>query len=78
MEQSNARAVDQTSITDSMMIQDLPEGYKVRLRTGEVAEVTQNPRDGAWIFIRYLESPNDPSLVGTEGMAFCTDVLGVL
>ncbi|MPZ13846.1 MAG: hypothetical protein GEU73_05390 [Chloroflexi bacterium] len=73
-----SRAVDQFSITDSMMIQDFPEGTKIRLRAGGVAEVIGNPRDGAWIFIRYLEHPEDPSKIGSEDLAFCTDVVGLV
>lgn len=78
MEQRATRAVEQTSITDSVMVQDLQEGARVRLRGGGSAEVTANPRDGQWIFVRYLEWPQDPSKVGSEDLAFCTDVVEVL
>ena len=72
-----SRPVDQFSITDSLMIQNLPEGTRIKLRAGGVAEITANPRDGAWIFIRYLEHPQDPSKVGAEDLVFCTDVVGL-
>jgi hypothetical protein len=77
-EERAPRAEEQISVTDAVMLTDLPVGARVRLRGGAVAEVTANPRDGGWIFIRYLESPRDPAKVGEEDMAFCTDVLGVV
>ena len=62
----------------TVALQDVPEGAKVRLRNGAIAEVTANPRDGGWIFIRFIEHPEDPSKVGEDDMAFCTDVLEVV
>ena len=72
------RSDDVSNIDDTVSLQDLPEGARVRLRNGAVAEVTANPRDGGWIFIRFLECPDDPSKVGQDDMAFCTDVLEVV
>ena len=69
---------DISNINDTVALRDLPEGTKVRLRNGAIAEVTANPRDGGWIFIRFLEFPEDPSRVGEDDMAFCTDVLEVV
>ena len=69
---------DISNINDTVGLRDLPEGTKVRLRNGAIAEVTANPRDGGWIFIRFLEFPEDPSRVGEDDMAFCTDVLEVV
>lgn len=77
MEQLSTQA-DQMSINDSVMVQNLPEGVKVRLREGGIAEVIANPGDGGWVFVRYIEFPEDPSKVGSEGLAFCTDVVQVL
>jgi len=37
-----------------------------------------NPNDGVWVFARYLFSPEDPSLVGTEDMVFAADIMEVL
>ena len=65
---------EERPIGGAVMRLDLPEGAKVRLRNGAIAEVTANPRDGGWIFIRYLEFPEDSSRVGEEDMAFCADV----
>ena len=75
---SPPRPVDQMSISDAVLIRDLPAGVKVRLRAGAIAEVTANPQDGGWIFVRYLECPEDPSKVGAEDLAFCTDVIQIL
>jgi hypothetical protein len=78
MERATPKPVDQFSINDALMVQDLPEGIKVRLRNGASAEVTANPRDGGWLFVRYLEFADEPSLVGTDQMAFCTDVVSII
>jgi hypothetical protein len=78
MEPTAPKPVDQFSINDALMVQDLPEGIKVKLRNGATAEVTANPRDGGWLFVRYLEFADEPSLVGTDQMAFCTDVVSII
>lgn len=62
---------------DAVLIRELPEGTQVRLRSGRVAEITANPRDGGWLFVRILEAPDDPSAVGSDDMAFCVDVIEV-
>ncbi len=72
------RSEDVLGTSGTVALQDIPEGAKVRLRNGAIAEVTANPRDGGWLFIRFVEHPEDPSKVGEEDMAFCTDVLGVV
>jgi hypothetical protein len=77
-EQNAPRAEDQMNVNDTVILRELPVGAKVKLRGGAVAEVAANPQDGAWIFVKFLESPNDESKVGSEEMAFCTEVIGVL
>ncbi len=67
-----------SSVNDSILIRDLPEGSIVHLRNGATAKVTGNPRDGGWLFVEYTEFPSDPSRVGTEDMAYCIDVIGHL
>jgi hypothetical protein len=42
---------------------------------GAVAEVVSNPLDGVWVFARYLSSPADPSVVGSEEMIFAQDIV---
>ncbi|MCK9993714.1 MAG: hypothetical protein Dbin4_02234 [Alphaproteobacteria bacterium] len=56
----------------------IEEGQKVKLVGGEIAEVIDNPRDGMWILLRFLEAENDPSRVGGEELIFWADVLGVI
>ncbi len=56
----------------------LEPGAKIGLSDGSTAEVVSNPKDGVWVFARYLSSPNDPSLEGSEAMAFAADVLELL
>ena len=63
---------------DNVALQDLPEGTKIKLANDVIAEVTANPRDGGWLFIRFIEYPEDPTRVGEEDMVFCTDVLAVV
>ena len=41
------------------------------------AEILDNPRDGIWLFARYLSSPADQTLVGQEEMIFAQDVIAV-
>ena len=65
------------NVNNTVIIRNLPEGQKVKLRDGSIAEVTANPQDGGWIFIRVIECPDDPSRVGTEDMAFATDVVAL-
>ena len=72
------RAEDQMNIDDTVILRDLPVGTRVKLRGGATAEVTANPQDGAWIFVRFVESPGDPSKADTEDMVFCTEVIGVV
>ena len=62
----------------TVALQDVLEGTKVKLNDGVIAEVTANPRDGGWLFIRYVEYPDDPSRVGEDDMVFCADVLAVV
>ena len=66
MKAGASQSVEQFSIHDAEMVQDLPEGINVKLRNGAIAEVTANPRDGGWIFVRYVEFAQDPSLAGTD------------
>jgi len=56
----------------------LTPGTKIGLSDGSTAEVVSNPLDGVWVFARYLSSPGDASLVGTEEMVFAQDVVEIL
>jgi hypothetical protein len=56
----------------------IAEGAKISTIHGATAEVVGNPKDGVWIFAKYLTSPDDPDLVGTEDMIFAQDIAEVL
>ena len=62
-------------MADIVNLFDVEPGQKVRLYGDATAEVVSNPRDGVWLFVRYLTSPEDPDQVGTEDMVFAQDVL---
>jgi hypothetical protein len=73
-----SKAEDLMNINDTVILRNLPVGTKLGLRSGAVAEVTANPEDGGWIYVKFLESPADPSKVGEEELVFCTDVVKVV
>jgi hypothetical protein len=56
----------------------LQPGTTIGLSDGATAEVVSNPLDGVWVFARYLSSPSDASVVGTEEMIFAQDVVEIL
>ena len=65
-------------MADIVNLIDLEPGQRVRLHSGAVAEVVSNPRDGVWLFVRYLAHPDDPASVGAEDMVFAQDVTELL
>ena len=64
-------------MSDPVNIRDLGIGIRVVLLSGAEAEIVDNPKDGVWLFARYLSSPSDPGLVGQEDMIFAQDVIEV-
>lgn len=59
----------------SLNLVDLQPGVRVRMADGAVAEIVENPQDGFWLIVRYLDHPSDASLVGAgEQQVFATDV----
>jgi hypothetical protein len=60
---------------DLVAIQELEPGAVIQLRGGIVAEVTENPRDGMWIVVRYVETPDGPVTGERIEMASADDVL---
>ena len=56
----------------------LPEGTKLKLIDGRIAEVVDNPRDGMWVLLRFLDTPGDPSMAGEEELVFWADIVSVL
>jgi len=61
-------------MSDPINIRDLAIGTRVRLTSGAEVEIVANPKDGVWLFARYLSSADDPAIVGTEEMVFAQDV----
>jgi hypothetical protein len=56
----------------------LKEGVKLITTAGATVELVENPKDGVWVFAKYVIHPDDPSLVGTEDMFFAQDIMEVL
>lgn len=57
---------------------DVKTGQRIVMKNQSVAEVVENLGDGIWVKGRFLESPQDPSLVGTEELCYCEEILEVL
>ena len=60
---------------DLVPVQHLEPGMKVKLRGDIMAEVVENPRDGMWIVVKYLETPAGPVAGDRIEMASADDVL---
>ena len=56
----------------------LEEGAKLATTAGATVELVENPKDGVWVFAKYVTCPDDPSLVGSEDMFFAQDIIEVL
>jgi hypothetical protein len=65
-------------MSEIINLRRLEPGTTIGLSNGATAEVVSNPLDGVWVFARYLSSPGDASLVGTEDMIFAQDIVEVL
>ncbi len=46
-----------------IMLQDLPVGARLVLRSGSEVEIVENPRDGQWVFVRPVGTDQEPELV---------------
>lgn len=64
-------------MSDVINLRLLEPGTQIGLVDGSTAEVVSNPLDGVWIFGRYLSSPSDATLVGTEEMIFAQDIVEI-
>jgi hypothetical protein len=64
-------------MSDPINIRELAIGTRVILNTGADVEIVDNPKDGVWLFARYLSSAIDPAIVGTEEMVFAQDVVEI-
>jgi hypothetical protein len=64
-------------MSNPINIRDLAVGTRVILGSGAEAEIVSNPRDGIWLFARYLLLADDPAAVGQEDMIFAQDVVEI-
>jgi len=64
-------------MAEAINIRTLAPGIQVTLEGGATAEIVSNPKDGVWLFARYITSPHDQALVGQEDMIFAQDVVEV-
>jgi hypothetical protein len=51
-----------------MDVHELKPGDRVRTTDGAVAKILKETQDGQWILVRYIESAEAPSIVGTEDL----------
>lgn len=51
------------------MLQDLPLGARLILKSGAEVEVVENPRDGQWLFVRPAGSSDESELVFAADVA---------
>ena len=65
-------------MSEIVNIRLLEPGTKVRLSNDATGEVVTNFNDGVWISVRFLTSPEDPSIEGTEEMVFAQEVLEII
>ncbi len=59
-------------------VRPLEPGRRLKLTGNALVEVTENPHDGIWIRVRYIECPDDSSLEGSEELVFTQDVIEIL
>ena len=57
---------------------DVQPGQRIQLKNKSVVQVVENLGDGIWVKGLFLESPQDPSLIGTEDLCYCEDILQVI
>ena len=56
-------------------LREFPIGQLIWVRPERKAEVTANNQSGIWVTAKFLEAPDDESLVGTEDEVFVDDVM---
>ncbi len=62
---------------DYIALQDIVPGTKLHLKGDILAVVDDNPRDGMWIVVRYLETPDGPATDTEIQMVMADDVVGL-
>ena len=51
-----SKEYDLSGPNGAVVFRNLPEGLKVRLTNGALGEITGNPHDGAYLWVRILEN----------------------
>ena len=64
-------------MSDPINIRGLAAGTTVVLLSGAEVEIVDNPKDGVWLFARYVKSPDDPALIGQEEMIFAQEIVDI-
>lgn len=59
-------------------LRDVKPGQRILMKNQSLVEVVENLGDGIWVKGRFLEAPQDPSVVGTEDLCYCEEILKVL
>ncbi|MGA0571321.1 hypothetical protein ACO2Q9_11445 [Variovorax sp. VNK109] len=62
----------------SVHLMDLQPGQRIALKNQAVCEVLENMGDGIWVQVRYITSPSDPSMEGSEELCHCEEVVRVI
>lgn len=57
---------------------DVKPGQRILMKNQSLVEVVENLGDGIWVKGRLLEAPQDPSMVGSEDLCYCEEILKVL
>ena len=58
-------------------VRTVTEGSRLETTDGATVEVVSNPHDGIWLLVRYIASPEDPDLEGTEDMLWVDNVASI-
>ena len=62
----------------SLDIWDLKTGEQIILESGSIAEVLTPTEDGAWILVKYIDSPEFPDIVGTEDLCSAEEIVSLV
>ena len=58
-------------------IWDLEAGHRVIVDSGAVAEVLAGTEDGTWVRVKYVQSPDEPDLIGTEDLCSVDEIVSL-
>ena len=56
------------------LLREAPAGTKLLLKDKSIVEILENPGDGGWVRVRYLETSSAGVAVGNEEWVFYPDV----